>query len=106
MPDRLLQGRRVLAFAGIARPSKFHQTLRNAGGDVVATADFPDHHRFTAAELDGVLRQAATLGAVPATTPKDAVRLPPATRAQVLVVGVSLAWDASDAIEALLDTLQ
>ena len=106
VPDQVLRGRRVLAFAGIARPSKFHQTLHDAGGDVVATADFPDHHRFTPAELDGVLRQAATLGAVPATTPKDAVRLPSATRAQVLVVGVSLAWDDPAEIEALLDTLQ
>ena len=105
-PDQALQGRRVLAFAGIARPSKFHQTLRDAGADVVATADFPDHHRFTAAELDGMLRRAAALGVVPATTPKDAVRLTPDMRAQVLVIGVFLVWDDPAGIEALLDTLQ
>jgi tetraacyldisaccharide 4'-kinase len=105
-PDQVLQGRRVLAFAGIARPSKFFQMLQDAGAEVVATAGFPDHHRFTAAELDGLLRRAAALGAEPATTPKDAVRLLPGLRAQVLVVGVSLAWDDPSGIEALLDTLQ
>ncbi len=105
-PDQALQGCRVLAFAGIARPSKFYQTLRDAGAEVVATADFPDHHRFTAAELDRLLRRAAAVEAEPATTPKDAVRLSPGLRAQVLVVGVSLAWDDPSAIEALLDTLQ
>jgi len=105
VPDRDLRGRRVLAFAGIARPSKFHATLREAGADVAATADFPDHHRFTTAELDRVLRRAKALDATPATTPKDAVRLPPAVRAAVLVVGVSLAWDDPAGIEALLDDL-
>ncbi len=106
VPDQAPRGRRVLAFAGIARPSKFYQTLRNAGVEIVDTADFPDHHRFTAAELDGLLRRAAALGAEPATTPKDAVRLLPGMRARVLVVGVSLAWDDPSGIEALLDTLQ
>jgi len=105
VPDQDLQGRRVLAFAGIARPSKFHATLREAGAEVAATADFPDHHPFTPAELDRVLRRADALGAVPATTPKDAVRLPPAVRAAVLVVGVSLAWDDPAEIEAMLDGL-
>ncbi len=105
VPDQDLRGRRVLAFAGIARPSKFHATLREAGAEVAATADFPDHHRFTAAELDRVLRRAKALDATPATTPKDAVRLPPAVRAAVLVVGVSLAWDDPAGMEALLDDL-
>ncbi len=105
-PDQALQGRRVLAFAGIARPSKFFQMLQDAGAEVVATAGFPDHHRFTAAELDRLLRRAAALGAEPATTPKDAVRLLPGLRARVLVVGVTLAWDDPSGIEALLDTLQ
>ena len=105
-PDQPLQGRRMLAFAGIARPSKFYRTLRDAGAEVVATAAFPDHHRFTAAELDRLLRRAAAVDAEPATTPKDAVRLSPGLRAQVLIVGVTLTWDDPSGIEALLDTLQ
>ncbi|HEY0205363.1 MAG TPA: tetraacyldisaccharide 4'-kinase [Acetobacteraceae bacterium] len=105
-PDQPLQGRRVLAFAGIARPSKFFQMLHDAGAEVAAIVGFPDHHSFTAPELDGLLRRATALGAEPATTPKDAVRLSPGLRARVLVVGVSLAWDDPTGIEALLDTLQ
>jgi len=105
-PDQALQGRRVLAFAGIARPSKFFQMLHDAGAEVVATVGLPDHHRFTVAELDRLLCRAAALGAEPVTTPKDAVRLSPGLRARVLVVGVSLEWDDPTGIEALLDTLQ
>ena len=105
-PDQSLRGRRVLAFAGIARPSKFFQMLHDTGAEVAATIGFPDHHRFTVPELDGLFHRATALGAEPATTPKDAVRLSPGPRARVLVVGVSLAWDDPTGIEALLDTLQ
>ena len=52
-----------------------------------------------------MLETAARLGATAVTTPKDAVRLPPALRAQVRVVGVRLAWDDDAAIERLLDAV-
>lgn len=102
VPDSALPGTRVLAFAGIARPSKFHATLRQAGATVVECIDFPDHHRFTASELDRVMARAEALEARPVTTPKDAVRLPAAVRAQVLVAGVALRWDDPAALERLL----
>ncbi len=104
-PDMALHGRRVLAFAGIARPAKFYATLRQAGGTVVETMGFPDHHRFTCPELTQMLRRAAALDATPATTPKDAVRLPPAVRSAVLVVGVSLAWQDANEVESVLGGL-
>ncbi len=99
-PD--LAGRRVLAFAGIAHPGKFHATLAQVGAVVVETADFPDHHRFSPAELARVLARAAALEAVPVTTPKDSVRLPPEIRAQVMVAGVTLEWADAGEVEALL----
>ncbi len=101
-PDTALDGVRVLAFCGIARPSKFHDTLRQAGATLAECMDFPDHHRFSGAELDHMLARAAALGAVPVTTPKDAVRLPGAVRSRVQVVGVSLLWDDPAALERLL----
>ncbi len=97
-----LAGRRVLAFAGIAHPGKFHATLAETGAMVVETADFPDHHRFRPAELARVLARAAALDALPVTTPKDAVRLPAEVRAQVTVAGVALEWADAGEIEALL----
>jgi len=101
-PDAALPGTRVLAFSGIARPSKFHATLRQAGAAIAECMDFPDHHRFTRAELERVLARATALGAMPVTTPKDAVRLPGAVRSRVRVVGVSLRWDDPDGLERLL----
>ena len=102
VPDTRLPGVRVLAFAGIARPAKFHATLADAGAVLVGHRDFPDHHEFRADELRDVVTRAAALFATPVTTPKDSVRLAPAMRAQVEVVGVSLAWDDEAALERLL----
>jgi tetraacyldisaccharide 4'-kinase len=100
--DTALDGARVLAFSGIARPAKFHGTLRQAGAIVAECMEFPDHHRFTGPELDRMLARAAVLDAVPVTTPKDAVRLPATVRSRIRVVGVALVWDDPAAIERLL----
>jgi tetraacyldisaccharide 4'-kinase len=98
-------GRRVLAFAGIARPEKFFTMLTEAGAVVAGTLPFPDHHAFSGADLDRVLAAARRAGAAPVTTPKDAVRIPTAYRDRVGVVGVSLGWDDPTALEALLERL-
>jgi tetraacyldisaccharide 4'-kinase len=74
-----LRGRRVLALSGVARPASFHATLEALGAEVAAARAFPDHHPFTASEIEGALREAAAARCeVVATTEKDAVRLPPA----------------------------
>jgi tetraacyldisaccharide 4'-kinase len=95
-------GRRVLAFAGIARPEKFFRMLTAAGVIVAGTRPLPDHYRFKCRDLDRLLAESARLGATPLTTPKDAVRLPPAYRDHIGVVGVTLAWDNPAAIDALV----
>jgi tetraacyldisaccharide 4'-kinase len=100
-----LAGRKVLAFAGIASPDKFFATLGAAGVVLAGRRGFPDHHPYADAELWQVLEEAAQLDAVPVTTPKDAVRLPAALRAQVRVVGVAIEWEDPAAIEALLSSL-
>ena len=61
----------VVAFAGIARPERFFDTLRSLGLNIVATRSFPDHHAFTPQEL------AELPNGLKITTEKDAVRLGP-----------------------------
>lgn len=73
-PERMA-GRRVMAFAGIADPHKFYGTLRSIGAEVVKTRDFPDHHKFSAADLGELAESAEQEGLQLVTTRKDAVRL-------------------------------
>jgi len=57
----------VHAIAGIAHPARFFDTLRGLGLDFVAHP-FPDHHRYTRADLDWPGAQAILM------TEKDAVK--------------------------------
>lgn len=98
-----LQGRPLLAFAGIGRPGKFFATLHDAGLSVVAQTAFPDHHPFSAADLSALLARAETLGATLVTTEKDAMRLSPIWRSRVAVLPVRLSWDDPAMVERLLD---
>lgn len=51
LPLDSLRGGTVHAVAGIGAPGRFFSVLRQAGLEVVPHP-FPDHHRFTAADLD------------------------------------------------------
>ena len=66
----------VLAFCGIARPEQFFSGLTHSALDITARKAFPDHHRYTARDLDRLAKIARASGATSfLTTEKDAVRL-------------------------------
>jgi tetraacyldisaccharide 4'-kinase len=103
-PDGVqLAGRRVLAFAGIGRPQKFFTTLDTLGAILVGCRAFADHHRYRLGEIEEILARAENLDALPVTTVKDAVRLPPSVRSRVRVLAVTLDWFDDGALESLLD---
>jgi tetraacyldisaccharide 4'-kinase len=69
-------GLRPIAFCAIARPEGFATMLQDAGCGVVETVAFPDHHRYTKADMDRVIEVAKSLnGSGFVTTEKDAVKL-------------------------------
>ena len=71
-------GTRVLAVAGIARPSSFTDSLRSYGYTIVDTMVYRDHHPFTLADLGEISRRLQSRGAeYVVTTEKDLVRLLP-----------------------------
>ncbi|MBN2752046.1 MAG: tetraacyldisaccharide 4'-kinase [Rhodospirillaceae bacterium] len=87
-----LAGRDVVAFAGIGRPEKFFQTLADIGAQVVHRIAFDDHHPYLPADIQPILDEAYRRQALPVTTEKDAMRLPPDQRQQVDVVAVDVVW--------------
>lgn len=97
-----LRGQRVVAFAGIGRPEKFFVTLRRLGAEVVAIHPFADHYPYAPADVQPILDEAYQLGAIPVTTAKDSVRLPPDQRGQVNVLSIGLAWEDEAALTAVL----
>jgi tetraacyldisaccharide 4'-kinase len=66
----------VVAFCGIARPEQFFEGLERAGLRLAARFAFPDHHRYTAGDVERVTMAAQKAGAAAVlTTEKDLVRL-------------------------------
>jgi tetraacyldisaccharide 4'-kinase len=78
-PDRnviaAIGKRKVLAFAGIGDPEKFFTTLGDAGIDIAVREGFPDHHRYTAADAQGLVARAQAANRMLVTTEKDMMRL-------------------------------
>lgn len=102
-----LQGRKVLAFAGIGNPEKFFSTAINAGIAVTQCRAFPDHHRFTAEEAAALVMDADSEGLALLTTEKDRARMTgdPALHAletQVHVLPVRLELDEPEKLQKLV----
>ena len=69
-PPDTLSGQDITAFAGIAKPERFFQTLEAIGLGPTTRRAFPDHYAYRSGDLD-------SLGdGIRITTEKDAVRLP------------------------------
>jgi len=98
-----LRGQKVIAFAGIGDPGKFHHALQAVGARVIDFHPFGDHYGYASADIQPILDQAFSMGAYPVTTVKDAVRLDPDQRQQVNVLSVTTDWDDVAALDALLD---
>lgn len=92
-----LRGRRVTAFAGLADNEQFFQMLRTAGVDVIATLPFPDHHRYSAADL---ARLRASGADVLVTTEKDAVKI-----ADRGIIAVGIEFEIDPAVLARIETV-
>jgi tetraacyldisaccharide 4'-kinase len=86
------RGRRVHAVAGIGNPQRFFRQLSDLGLEVIAHP-FPDHHPFTARELDFADELPILM------TEKDAVKCAPFANARLWCVPVSAAFNERDAQE-------
>jgi tetraacyldisaccharide 4'-kinase len=73
-PPQFVQGKRVLAFAGIADPGYFVHVLQGLGAHVVRTVYFPDHHQYTPEDVREISEYRDTVDLF-VTTQKDYVKL-------------------------------
>jgi tetraacyldisaccharide 4'-kinase len=79
------------AFCGLGQPDSFWRTLEGLGMKTIMRREFADHHRYSAAELTALAKDAAALGAtVLVTTEKDTMNL--CEGAAQLVAPLKLCW--------------
>lgn len=78
LEPEFIHGKPVAAFCGIARPDDFRRSLEQARARIVYFREFPDHHRYSAGELNAIEQEAKQAGAEFIVAPeKDAVKLTP-----------------------------
>ena len=72
----ILKGKRVAAFAAIANPLSFKETLSLLGAEIIYFKGFPDHHAFSRGEIETLVQAAlARQSEYLLTTEKDWVRI-------------------------------
>ena len=102
---------RLAAFAGIARPNDFFQSVQNLGARLVYTAALPDHYPLTSELLASLVREASNVSPeLWLTTEKDWVRLPQVLPQDmelwVMAMEIDLDRDGSQLVGMVLKTLR
>lgn len=88
-----LSNKNAIAFAGIGRPEKFYQSMRDSGFNLVETIDFPDHHQYSEDELNRLIAKGKKSGAKIFTTSKDFVKIPHYLQKHFQVLEISIKWE-------------
>jgi tetraacyldisaccharide 4'-kinase len=71
-----LEGKRVMAFSGIAKPASFKESLLNLGANIISFRIFGDHYPFNRKVIEELQKEQAALNAeVLITTEKDWARI-------------------------------
>jgi tetraacyldisaccharide 4'-kinase len=106
LPLSFLEGKRVFAFAGIARPDSFRQTIESLGGMVAGFMAFPDHHRYRPEDLDRIENAAGqTRSDVVLCTEKDLVKLSELPKLPSGICGLVIETEILEGREDLEKTL-
>ena len=81
--NKIFKGQKITAFAGIAYPEKFFNSLRKQGAKIVKEIVYPDHHIFDENDLLNLAEIANKTQSILVTTKKDYVRIPKSYRSLI-----------------------
>lgn len=104
-PPEFLSGKHVGLFCSIGNPTAFRQTVEMLGASVVWTAEFPDHHWFTDADIEQIVRSDTPVQ-VFVTTEKDAAKLNGHWPSSVTLMVLHVEIELLSGKEALLGLLE
>lgn len=101
---RHLKGKKVAAVSGIAVPESFETGLQRLGAEIVHSARYADHHRYTQQEIIETINRSVDAGAeLILTTEKDAVRFPLIDRCDLPVLYLRVEIEMLSGSEAFND---
>lgn len=92
----------LFAFAGIAFPEKFFDSLREEKYISKKTVSFPDHYSYQHSDLKKLKEESEKLKAQLVTTEKDYYRISENQRDGVIPIPVQIEWEHEMALKAYL----
>ena len=103
--DLMLKGQKVTAFAGIAYPEKFFNSLKFAKANIVDQISYSDHHIYSENDLLNLAEIANKNKSILITTKKDIVRIPKTFRSLVKTIDGFIQFDDEKLLLEILTNL-
>ena len=103
--DLMLKGQKVTAFAGIAYPEKFFNSLKLVKANIVDQISYSDHHIYSENDLLNLAEIANKHKSILVTTKKDIVRIPKSFRSLVKTIDGFIQFDDEKLLLEILTNL-
>ncbi len=81
--NKSFKGQKIVAFAGIAYPEKFFNSLKDQGANIIKEISYPDHHIYNENDMLSLVETANKNQSILVSTKKDYVRIPKSYRSLV-----------------------
>tara|TARA_R110002124_G_scaffold64985_2_gene177410 strand:- start:210416 stop:211402 length:987 start_codon:yes stop_codon:yes gene_type:complete len=95
---------KYVAFSGIAHPTKFENTLKDIGAQLIKSSHFADHHAYSVKELRILMDYALSASCRLITTEKDIVKIPDGPwMTHIDVLPIRLKFKAESKLKILLE---
>lgn len=94
--------KRYVAFAGLARPEKFFNSLKSQKMNIIDYKKYPDHYQYSEEDEQELQQWAKKCKATLITSEKDKIRLSNDLQRQVFSLDMSLTIDKWDILDALI----
>ncbi len=105
--NKNFKGQNITAFAGIAYPEKFFQSVKEQGGIIVKQITYPDHYIYTENDLLTLAETANKTKSILVSTQKDNIRIPKPYRSLVNTLEGEIVFENEDFfIEILTNVIE
>ena len=103
--NKIYKNQKVTAFAGIAYPDKFYNSLIEQGAILEKKISYPDHHIFDENDMLNLAETANITKSILVTTKKDFVRIPKSYRALVSTLNGEIEFEDESLLVEILGNI-
>ena len=103
--NKIYKNQKITAFAGIAYPEKFYNSLIEQGAILERKISYPDHHIFDENDMLNLAETANLTKSILVTTKKDFVRIPKSYRSLVTTLNGEIEFEDENLLIEILSNL-